>query len=168
VDMGWQESAHLVVAGCVAFAAIGVGVSTLSSWRERVSAAHKLTKKSVYVYSDLETGLPGIGFELVNSANFPIDFTINHLWTQLGHFVPEHRNISGKALRIGAQGVYEYNAGAIRVDDVTVGQVVVGKLEVRLAYGRPGSTQMPLEIKSKVVVRFKENQEFESCSVDSW
>jgi hypothetical protein len=143
------------MSGLAAFAFISTGLLRFSEWRFRQQVRDKLAFESVILGNDIRTGGLCIGFQLRNSATFPIEYKRTKLITRLGDKVPSKTTYEGPdTIVVPAAGTNKFADNAITVEKVPAPGTLEGYIEYELLYGRSGRLRYPLVGKKHVIFGF--------------
>ncbi len=150
---------YLATAMAVGFAATASGVLRLSEYRQRISIDGKLRfnmpELTITLNEDKETvAMINLGFRLSSSADFPLDFWVTEIETQLDHRVPVETlgNTHSQVFQVPPRGLGTFRDGAITVDR-KIDAPFEGKLRFKVNYKRPGSRKVAMVSKNlKIIV----------------
>ena len=159
--LGWAGNIPLMyiwVGLIFAFAMTATGLLRLDEWTFRNKVKDKVTFSSIRVGRSISKEGISLGIQLVSSANFPVDFIVQEIRTQLGDQVPiKSETSSGKRYKIPQQGVGWYHANPIKLKNPPKLGSIEGLIEFKVLYGKSGSESLyELSEKKVVIVAFNE------------
>ena len=151
---------YLFVGVTVAFAAVASGLLRFSEWRLRQAVNNKLNFESVRLGKKLDKDghikFLRLGFQLHNSAVFPIEFEIQSLQTEVDGKFPPKKPYAMTGVTIPPGGHGWFDDISIDMPDPPKNKSVEGKIEFTVQYGRPGRLKCILNKKLQVFVGFDE------------
>lgn len=159
--LGWAQGAPIMyvwVGTCLAFAAATTGVLRLEEWLARRRVEDKLVLAQCRFARHVGGGGNfALGFAVNNRADFPIQFEIEDLRTQIDNRVPPPVSgpISPRRVTVSPGGVGWWDDQLIKISPPRPG-VITGEIEFRIRYGRVGRPRYKLSGRHRVSVQFSD------------
>lgn len=149
---------YVFIGATVIFAAVSSGLLRFSEWRFRQNVKDKLNFQFVrfgkHLTSSGTVDKIYLGFRLINSAIFPIEFEIKSLTTDVMGKFPPKKSYALNTITIPARGYGWFDDHFIEIDDPPVDQSVEGNIEFSVRYGRAGRLNYDLHKKLQVFIGF--------------
>lgn len=146
---------YVWVATLAAFAFTATGVLRTDEWIERRRVDSKLS------YANIELGLsqtPGgvsLGFRLRSKAAFPLEFEVTEIRSRIANRVPSQQYNLSQVYLIPPEGDGWFRDAHIDVADlIQANSSLLGTIQFRVRYGRPGKRKFSLEGKKRIVLPF--------------
>ena len=136
---------HLVfLCALLAFASAAVGVYFADLEVSRRILKGKLHFESVWVGRSIQnpngTGLC-VGFVFRNSSDFPIQFKLNDIRTNIDNFFPPKKGYANRAVTISPHGSGWFCDHEILIGEPPKNKTLQGSAEISLDYGRPNNVR---------------------------
>jgi hypothetical protein len=140
----------------VAGAAIFTWILRFSEWRERNTAAGKLSFQGILLGQDFTRDPNGtpidmlnaqIRLTLISSASFPVSFIVEELQTSLEGKFPPHKPREDKGGMVLRGDLKTYGDNPIEMKNAPLVPKVIGTAQFKIKYGHPGREKYPIERK---------------------
>ncbi len=166
---GYAQSLPLMYIWVGAFASFGFftwGLWNFDNWRTIRSVESKIVFGKILLANGTGSNGVCIGFDLLNRANFSIEFKVEKISTKIKTTVPSSNRYEKRNFIVPAGGFgYFYDFPIDLRDDERV-DLVEGFLESSILYGRSGSLSHKINIKKKILIKFDDNKMIHSWSVN--
>lgn len=136
---------YLVAAMALGFGATATGVLRISEYRQRVSIDGKVafsrpTLNVALAEDEKKIERISLGFQLSSSADFPIEFQVVELETEINQRVPvnKFKKSEAKTLELPPRGSGFYRDGDIEIGEV-IDKRVEGRITFKVNYWRAGA-----------------------------
>ena len=167
---GDQPAAVIFLSALAAFALISLGLNNFSQWMTAQSVAGKVefVLPVLAVKNDASKEPPELegmklGVALQNHAPFPVDVRIDRLEVQISDRVPGGAFFA-RSVTVGQRQGAQFTSALISLIGVErANQVLYGRINAEVTYGRPGKLRYPAERQWHMAIKFDKNGNFESA-----
>ncbi|SDX70048.1 hypothetical protein SAMN05444358_10994 [Ruegeria halocynthiae] len=140
---------YLIAAMALTFGGIAGGIANVSSWRSKITIDGKLVHSQPYLeaYTDANNqalNAVKLGFIVNNLADYPIEFKVDELYTEIGARVPSGDSDKSQTYEVPPTGQGWYLNGAIDLKTESKVSGLSGKIQYKVTYWRKGQKSTAL------------------------
>lgn len=151
----------VMVAGTATAALTFAAMNQFTAWREVQRVKDKVSFSAVRLSKKLKEngsteGL-ALGFQISNSATFPVEFLVEKIETDILGLYPQRKPFVANKYVMPPHGVGWFDDHIITIEKPPVSVASEGNLEFKVLYGRQGSATHLLHKKLRVFVGFDQN-----------
>jgi hypothetical protein len=158
---------YLFVGTVVVFSAAATGLLRFDEWRSRLRVEHKLGFAGVRVLKTLSDGVVKticIGFTLESKADFPIEFEVVSLYTDVENRCPPKKPYQMARFTVPPSGMAWFDDFAIALDNAPRSVTVEATLRFAVRYGWVGRLRYELKKSHKVFIGFDDHGDAASAN----